>query len=81
MEAIKTTMIVRRKGTGEQRGTLAVSLHFFFVILLLITCTILLSLPVHADGGAPNLAYVAGAGPGIRAIDVARQTSLSKSNK
>ena len=74
-------MIVRRKGTGEQRGTLAVSLHVFFVLLLLITCTTLLSSPVYADGGAPNLAYIAGAGPDIRVINVARQTSLSKSNK
>lgn len=30
-------------------------------------------LPVHADGGAPNLAYVAGGGPGIGIIDIAQQ--------
>src|SRR5947209_1041569 len=30
-------------------------------------------LPAHADGGAPNLAYVAGTTPGISVIDVARQ--------
>lgn len=27
----------------------------------------------HADGGAPNLAYVAGSGPGISVIDIAQQ--------
>jgi DNA-binding beta-propeller fold protein YncE len=30
-------------------------------------------LPAYADGGAPNLAYVAGAGPGIGIIDIAQQ--------
>lgn len=29
--------------------------------------------PVHADGGAPNLAYVAGSGPGISVIDIGQQ--------
>ena len=29
--------------------------------------------PVHADGGAPNLAYVAGAGHGISIIDIGQQ--------
>lgn len=28
---------------------------------------------VHADGGAPNLAYVAGSGPGVSVIDIAQQ--------
>lgn len=32
-----------------------------------------LSQPVHADGGAPNLAYVAGGGQGISIIDIAQQ--------
>lgn len=39
-------------------------------------CLVLLVLappPVHADGGAPNLAYAAGAGPGIAVIDIAQQ--------
>lgn len=30
-------------------------------------------LSAHADGGAPNLAYVAGAGPGISIIDIAQR--------
>lgn len=29
--------------------------------------------PVHADGGAPNLAYVAGAGQGVGVVDIAQQ--------
>jgi DNA-binding beta-propeller fold protein YncE len=33
----------------------------------------LLSPPVHADGGAPNLAYVAGTTGGINVIDIAQQ--------
>lgn len=33
----------------------------------------LLSPPVHADGGAPNLAYVAGTTSGINVIDIAQQ--------
>lgn len=46
--------------------------------LALLTCSLLLilaSLPaqVHADGGAPNLAYVAGSGQGVSIIDIAQQ--------
>lgn len=42
----------------------------------LLGCLLLLVLappPVQADGGAPNLAYAAGAGPGIAVIDIAQQ--------
>jgi len=40
----------------------------------------LLSFPLHAhaDGGAPNLAYVAGAAGGISVIDIAQQKVTSK---
>jgi hypothetical protein len=31
------------------------------------------SLPAYADGGAPNLAYVAGAGLGISIIDIGQK--------
>ncbi len=46
--------------------------------VLLLACALLslLPLPVHADGGAPNLAYVAGAGHGIEVIDIAQQKLL-----
>lgn len=43
---------------------------------LLLACAMLIPLPVYADGGAPNLAYVAGAGRGIQVIDIAQQKIL-----
>ncbi|MDQ2716069.1 MAG: hypothetical protein M3Z08_14270 [Chloroflexota bacterium] len=49
-------------------------------LVLLLTLLILL-LPVraaHADGGAPNLAYVAGASPGVSVIDIQQQQVASK---
>src|SRR5260221_9761420 len=46
------------------------SLLFLFSLLLLVG---LYSLPAHADGGAPQLAYVAGATQGISIIDIARR--------
>jgi len=45
-----------------------------FICFLL---TMLMPLSVLADGGAPNLAYVAGAGKGIAVIDVAQQKVTS----
>ncbi len=41
---------------------------FVFALLILLTPS-----AVHADGGAPNLAYVAGATKGIAVIDVSQQ--------
>src|SRR5438046_2523450 len=46
--------------------------HFCFPFLLLVLVG-LFSPPVHADGGAPQLAYVAGAASGITIIDIARR--------
>ena len=43
---------------------------FPFMLLLLVG---LFSPSAHADGGAPQLAYVAGAAPGISIIDIARR--------
>src|SRR5437870_13875570 len=43
---------------------------FLFMLLLLVG---LLSPTAHADGGAPQLAYVAGAAQGIIGIDIARR--------
>jgi DNA-binding beta-propeller fold protein YncE len=34
---------------------------------------LLIGSPVHADGGAPNLAYVAGTGQGVAVIDIAQR--------
>ncbi|GAC1643627.1 MAG: hypothetical protein NVS4B12_08060 [Ktedonobacteraceae bacterium] len=49
----------------------------FFILLpvfaLISLFTFLVTPVVHADGGAPNLAYVAGTGGGISVIDVAQQ--------
>jgi hypothetical protein len=39
----------------------------------LILCLFLLPAPTHADGGAPNLAYVAGTAKGISVIDIGQQ--------
>ena len=47
--------------------------HLFFVFVLLLLLSGLTALPVRADGGAPQLAYVAGAGGGISIIDIARR--------
>lgn len=46
------------------------------LVLVLFGCILLFSLlspPVRADGGAPNLAYVAGTTSGINVIDIAQQ--------
>ncbi len=47
-----------------------------YVVLILSGCAVLLlAFPqsANADGGAPNLAYVAGAGPGISVIDIGQK--------
>ncbi len=45
------------------------------LLLPVILCMLLLLVPasVHADGGAPNLAYVAGTSRGISVIDISQQ--------
>jgi DNA-binding beta-propeller fold protein YncE len=46
----------------------------FFTFCLLLTLFLTISPPqVHADGGAPNLAYVAGTSHGISVIDILQQ--------
>jgi hypothetical protein len=52
------------------------SLLRLFGLCMVIGSVLLLmptSPPVHADGGAPNLAYIAGGGPGVSVIDIAQQ--------
>ncbi len=44
--------------------------YFLLILLLLI---VLPSSPARADGGAPQLAYVAGGGPGVSVIDIAQR--------
>ena len=51
-------------------------LRFFIVlpVLALLSMFTMITLPIaHADGGAPNLAYVAGTSSGVSVIDVAQQ--------
>ncbi len=47
--------------------------YCFFLLVCGLLINILLPLQVRADGGAPNLAYVAGAAQGIGIIDVAQR--------
>ena len=67
-----------KKSTGQVPYQHTLSLTCCGALLLI--CVALVSLAVHvtvhADGGAPNLAYVAGAGRGIQVIDIARQKIL-----
>ena len=46
--------------------------HFLFLLMLLLLVG-LFPPPAHADGGAPQLAYVAGGAQGISVIDIARR--------
>ncbi len=75
---------MQRKGSARQENhvlkqrepasTLQAGVQFF-CFLLLVCVLVILFLPrlVYADGGAPNLAYVAGAGQGVGMIDIAQQ--------
>ena len=47
--------------------------HRWFLLLVLPLLSLSFPLHVHADGGAPNLAYVSGTAQGISVIDVAQQ--------
>jgi len=47
--------------------------HLLFLLLLFPLLSLYFPLHVHADGGAPNLAYVSGTARGISVIDVAQQ--------
>lgn len=64
----------------QEKRTVELSLHpyrvyyiYFSVLMLAVALLALLPFPVQADGGAPNLAYVAGAGRGISVIDIGQQ--------
>lgn len=60
----------RRRGCGQKRVLIVLSLCLVLCSVLLLTQ----STPVvHADGGAPNLAYVAGGGQGVVVIDIGQQ--------
>jgi DNA-binding beta-propeller fold protein YncE len=52
--------------------------HCLFLLVAALVINMLLPLQVYADGGAPNLAYVAGAAQGVGIIDVAQQKLATK---
>lgn len=52
--------------------------HRLLLLVSALVINMLLPLQVHADGGAPNLAYVAGAAQGVGIIDVAQRKLASK---
>ena len=59
---------------GELEGTLQAIARFFCSLFLGCGLAFLLfASQVYADGGAPNLAYVAGASQGVGTIDIAQQ--------
>src|SRR4051794_17324040 len=43
------------------------------MVLMVAVMLLFSSVPVHADGGAPNLAYVVGTAKGISTIDIGQQ--------
>jgi len=45
----------------------------FCLLIILLLLVLISTLSVHADGGAPQLAYVAGAAQGISIIDIAQR--------
>ncbi len=50
---------------------------FAVLVVLAFICTMFFALPAHADGGAPQLAYVAGTAQGVSVIDIAQQKITS----
>ncbi len=52
--------------------------HRLFLLASALLINMLLPLQVYADGGAPNLAYVAGAAQGVGIIDVAQRKLATK---
>lgn len=56
----------------DSKGARALVLGLLSLCLAL-SSVVLLAPSAHADGGAPNLAYVAGGGKGVSVIDIAQQ--------
>src|SRR5713101_7945562 len=57
-------------------GTILKKLRWLFLLILLLAY-LCVTQPVHADGGAPDLAYVSGTSQGISVIDVGQQKVTS----
>src|SRR6266700_1922384 len=70
---------IMEQGTTWHETTWQASLHInkychrFYVSFILLLFVVLFSPAAHADGGAPQLAYVAGAAQGIGVIDIAQR--------
>jgi DNA-binding beta-propeller fold protein YncE len=75
-EALYYTYQIKQDTLKEKYSLISISriycyrLSFLFMLLLLAA---LFSPLAHADGGAPQLAYVAGAAQGVSIIDIAQQ--------
>ncbi len=52
---------------------LSIDVSFISSLIFIIHILLLFSIRIYADGGAPQLAYVAGSSQGISVIDIARQ--------
>src|SRR5258708_3845377 len=68
--------IMLQKGRTHKENTSVISSTFcyrFCFPFLLLLLVVFFSPSVYADGGAPQLAYVAGAASGISIIDIARR--------
>ena len=66
------------------KGFLVMSHHFLYLkvysicsVLMLLFLLLPITQHAYADGGAPNLAYVAGASKGISVIDIAQQKVIN----
>ncbi|MFL5625321.1 MAG: hypothetical protein ACJ788_06945 [Ktedonobacteraceae bacterium] len=63
---------VSRKSSGSAQGSDVIG-KALYVLALLIMLVLCAPLPTYADGGAPNLAYVAGTKQGISTIDIGQK--------
>src|SRR5690242_6207451 len=66
-----------RDKSGPYKSHLLLKICTIFSILILLTLLLPTTQHAYADGGAPNLAYVAGASKGISVIDIAQQKVTS----
>src|SRR5258706_4984870 len=65
----------RRPGAPRSTGVLAAALLLLFALLL---ATATEAMVAHADGGAPNLVYVAQEGGGLVVMDIARRQVVGR---
>jgi DNA-binding beta-propeller fold protein YncE len=62
---------------GRVSGLYRIIVAFPILVIVALICTMLLAPQAHADGGAPQLAYVAGTAQGVSVIDIAQQKITS----